>query len=246
MFAPWMAKERINLYLYAGQPSYLRGRFKPPSWSNGVAFYQDRTVVTFGGTDRAKLLEVLAHETTHLLFEGYWGEQGKVPPVWLNEGLAMMEETDAEGAARSQWRAALEAMDSSELTPLARFVRVAPTKDLKDDRRAVTAWYVQAYGLVSYLYRNRSRMQFSNFCSQLRDDKSLENVVWKVFRLKGLAALEREFLASIKRSGGRSVSFAGGAASAAPSSSPRGLPRTLKPVDLLHGGFKSLLPEEKK
>ncbi|MBI3297472.1 MAG: hypothetical protein HYZ75_04875 [Elusimicrobia bacterium] len=247
MFAPWMAKERINLYLYAAQASYLRGRFQPPSWSNGVAFYRDRTVVTFSGQEEGKLMQVLGHEATHLLFEGYWGEQGKTPPVWLNEGLAMMEETDAEGAAGSDWRRAIEAMDPKDLMPLARFTKISPTNDLKDDRRAVTFWYVQAYGLVNFLYRSRPRMQFFNFCAQLRDGRTLEEAVWKVYRLRGLAALEREFRASLDRPGRRGqISFAPPSASAVPPPSGRGVPMTLKPIDFGDAAFKSLMPDEKR
>src|SRR5438045_9286300 len=37
MFSPWMSKERLNLYLYKGQQSYLEGEFKPPKWSNGIS-----------------------------------------------------------------------------------------------------------------------------------------------------------------------------------------------------------------
>jgi len=75
--------------------------------------------------------------------------------------------------------------------------------------------------MVHFLYRKHSRMQFFNFCSQLRDGKPLEDALWRVYRFKGLAALEREFRASIKRSGGKHISFA---ASPAPAASRRGLP----------------------
>ena len=123
MFAPWMAKERITLNVYANQQSYLRGRFKPPSWSNGVAFSQLRTVVTYWGQG-PKGFSVLGHETTHLLFEGWWAESGKTPPVWLNEGLAMLEETGEAGADKSDWQGALENIDPAEYMSFDRFVKV--------------------------------------------------------------------------------------------------------------------------
>lgn len=239
MFAPWMAKERVTLYVYAGQPSYLRGRFKPPSWSNGVAYSQLRTVVTFWGQG-PKVYQVLGHETTHLLFEGWWAESGKAPPVWLNEGLAMLEETGEAGAAASDWQAALENMDPAEFMPFERFMKVVPTKDLKDDKARVTVWYTQAYGTVRLLYKSRQRMQFFNFCNQLRDGNSVEAALWKVYRLRGFAGLEKEFRASLKNrpgTGARPVP----SASAAP---PRGgTPRTLKSVGFGSSSFKGLVPD---
>lgn len=246
MFAPWMAKERITLFLYAEQSTYLRGRFNPPAWSNGLAFVQDRTLATFAMSDRRKLLQVLGHETTHLLFEGYFQELGKVPPVWLNEGLSMLEEDGPDDSEASQWKAAFEDLSPEDIIPLPRFAALTPTKDLKDDSATVTLWYIQAYGLVRFLSRGRSRMQFFNFCSQIRDGVPLEAALSKVYRLRGLAALEKEFKASMGR--GRSAPRASLALPAPPGKEApaQALPKTLRPVDFNHGGFKSLVPEEKK
>lgn len=244
MFAPWMAKERITLNIYAGQSSYLRGRFKPPSWSNGVAFSQLRTVVTYWGQG-PKVYQVLGHETTHLLFEGWWAEVGKSPPVWLNEGLAMLEETGEAGADKSDWQNALENIDPAEYMPFDRFVKIVPTRDLKEDKGRVTVWYTQAYGTVRLLYKSRQRMQFFNFCSQLRDGRSVDDALWRVYRMRGTAGLEKEFRASLKRRPGT-----GGRLEPAPSASPApprgGVPRTLKSVGFGSGGYKGLVPENER
>ncbi|MBI3288331.1 MAG: hypothetical protein HYZ74_02295, partial [Elusimicrobia bacterium] len=44
MFSPWMAKERVNLFVYADHASYLSGQFRPPTWSNGLAVYEEKAV----------------------------------------------------------------------------------------------------------------------------------------------------------------------------------------------------------
>lgn len=241
MFAPWMAKERITLNVYAGQSSYLRGRFKPPTWSNGIAFAPLRTVVTYWGQG-PKVYQVLGHETTHLLFEGWWAEAGKTPPVWLNEGLAMLEETGEAGADTSDWQQALDNIDPAEYTPFSRFVKVVPTRDLKDDKGRVTVWYAQAYGTVRLLYKSRQRMQFFNFCAQLRDGRPLDDALWRVYRIRGTGGLEKEFRAALKRRPGT-----GARLEPAPSASvppPKaGVPRTLKSVGFGSQGFKGLVPD---
>lgn len=242
MFAPWMAKERITLYVYSGRPSYLRGRFKPPGWSNGVAFAELRTVVTYWGQG-PKVYEVLGHETTHLLFEGWWAEQRKAPPVWLNEGLAMLEETGTAGADASDWQAALESTDPGDFIPFERFLDIVPTRDLKEDRERVTVWYTQAFGVVRLLYKERQRMQFFNFCSQLRDGRSVADALWRVYRIRGVGGLEREFHASLK---GRRGSGRRPAPSASAAPPKGGTPRTLKSVGFGAGGFKGLMPESER
>src|SRR3989338_510051 len=44
MFSPWMAKDKINLFIYSDQESFLAGEFAPPAWSNGLAIYDRKAV----------------------------------------------------------------------------------------------------------------------------------------------------------------------------------------------------------
>ncbi|MDD5658130.1 MAG: hypothetical protein PHF00_12840, partial [Elusimicrobia bacterium] len=102
MFSPWMARERVKLYLYRDARSYLGGEFHPPAWSNGLALYDLKAVAVPDNLDRAALMRVIGHEMTHLLFQSYWRQSGYQPPAWLNEGLAMLEE-EPERPERSVW-----------------------------------------------------------------------------------------------------------------------------------------------
>ncbi len=200
MFSPWMAKERLRLYLYKERATYLKGEFEPPSWSNGIAMYDKKAVAVHDQPEAAKLLQIIAHETTHLLFEGFWKEAGKQPPSWLNEGLAMMEESESVGKPeKSDWYQAMAYQPRKSLLPLEKFFAINPTTDIKDDQEKVTAWYVQAYSLVYFLYRRHSRLQFKTFCGHLRDGRPLKESLWLSYRFATLAKLEsawREWLDS--------------------------------------------------
>jgi len=200
MFSPWMAKERIKLYLYKDSPSYLSGEFKPPSWSNGLALYELKAVAVPDNPDRKALLRVIRHETTHLLFEGYWHETGKEPPSWLNEGLAMMEEDDTpENPERSPWFQNMVLSKPSSFLPMEQFFAVNPAKDLNNST-IVGDFYVQAYSMVYFLYRGHQRLQFKNFCAQLRDGRGLEQSLWLAYRYHGLSALEKDWRRWLSRS----------------------------------------------
>ncbi len=187
MFSPWMSKERLKLYVYATKDSYVKSEFQPPDWSNGIALYSQRTVLVYEQERKEKLLQIIAHETTHLLFEGYWGEVGKMPPQWLNEGLAMLEETDADHPERGDWFGAM--VNMKKVMPLDELFELKPTQDLaqKGDKEAVDVFYTQSYALVYFLFRTHTKLQFKNFVSELRDGAPIEAALWKTYRYHSLA-----------------------------------------------------------
>jgi hypothetical protein len=194
MFSPAMSKERIKLYLYKDSQSFLSGEFQPPSWSNGVALYELKTVAVPDNPDRKALMRVISHETTHLLFEGYWHEAGgKNPPSWLNEGLAMMEENDEpEYPERSSWFQNMVLAKPSSFLPMEQFAALTPAQDLHDPK-IVGDFYVQAYSLVYFLFRGHQRLQFKNFCEHLRDGQSLAQSLWLAYRYHGVQDLEKNW-----------------------------------------------------
>ncbi|MDD5627554.1 MAG: hypothetical protein PHU21_00700 [Elusimicrobia bacterium] len=193
MFSPWMAKERLKLYLYKDSASYLAGEFQPPSWSNGLALYEIKAVAVPDNPDRQALLRVISHETTHLLFEGYWREAGKKAPSWLNEGLAMMEEAEStDRPERSLWFQNMVMAAPSAWLPMEQFFSLNPTEDLKNST-VIGDFYVQAYSMVYFLFRAHQRLQFKNFCAQLRDGRSVEESLWLAYRYRGFRALEKDW-----------------------------------------------------
>jgi hypothetical protein len=198
MFSPWMSKERLKLFVYATKDSYVRSEFQPPDWSNGIAMYSQRTVLVYEQAKKEKLLQIIAHETTHLLFEGYWGEVGKQPPQWLNEGLAMLEETDAEHPERGDWFGAMVNME--KVMPLQELFKLTPTQDLaqKGDKEAVDVFYTESYALVYFLFRTHTKLQFKSFVAELRDGSPVEAALWKTYRYHSLAEFDKAWRSWLK------------------------------------------------
>ncbi|MBI4059876.1 MAG: hypothetical protein HY403_00445 [Elusimicrobia bacterium] len=195
MFSPWMSREKINLFIYGDHESYLAGEFEPPKWSNGLAVYDRRAVVMPAMKDARKMLSVMAHETTHLLFDGYWREARRRPPSWINEGLAMLEEAEsADRPEASVWYQQMSAADPKALPDLETFFAVAPDKDLHENR-AAAAWYVQAYSVTHFLLRRHSLLQFKSLCAALREGKPVAQALWLAYRYRRVADLDREWRA---------------------------------------------------
>ena len=195
-FTPWMARERISLYVYSDLQSYVGGEFRPPAWSNGVAIYDKKAVALPTMKEPSQMLRIIAHETTHLLFVSYFREQRRDPPSWVNEGLAMVEEAASrEKPETSQWYQNMVEMKPSSWYPMDRFLEISPTKDLHGNTRDVAEWYVQAYSVTHYLVRKHSSLQFKSFCSHLRDGKSASEALWLVYRYRDIKDFERKWRA---------------------------------------------------
>lgn len=195
-FSPWMARERLSLYVYSDLQAYVAGEFKPPAWSNGVAVYEKKAVVLPAMKEPSQMLRVIAHEGTHLLFVSYFREARRDPPSWINEGIAMVEEAESRDRPEtSQWYQNMAEMSPSSWYPMDRFLGISPTKDLHDDKKDVSAWYVQAYSVTYFLVRKHSNLQFKSFCAHLRDGKSASEALWLVYRYRDIRDFERKWRA---------------------------------------------------
>lgn len=197
MFSPWMAKEKISLFIYKDLESFVGGEFSPPPWSNGIAVYDEKAVAVPTMRELPQMLRVLAHETTHLLFVSYFREQKRDPPHWLNEGLAMVEEAEApDRPETSLWYQNMAGADPSSWFPMDRFFEISPTKDIKkEDKAEVANWYLQAYSVVHFLLRKHSRLQFKSFCAMLREGRPVRDALWRVYRYRTPADFERRWKA---------------------------------------------------
>jgi len=193
MFSSWMSKEKINLYVYADQESFLAGEFKPPKWSNGLAIYERKAVAMPTMKDPRKMISVMAHEATHLIFDGYWKEAHREPPSWINEGLAMLEEAEsADRPETSIWYQQMTMIEPRQFPDLETFFSITPTKDLHN-QASVGEWYIQAYSVTHYLLRKHSRLQFKSLCAALRDGKPIADALWLTYRYKRVSDLDKKW-----------------------------------------------------
>ncbi len=190
MFSPWMMREKGKVYIYSSKKTYLAGEFKPPEWSKGLAFVQKKTIVVYDTGDIEKLRAVIAHELTHLYFEGFFGDKFKYPPQWLNEGLAVSMEDKSYG--QGPWHNALK------YVPRERYISFSDFFDLEiedlQSQQQIGDWYLQSFGIVKYLFNSRRRIQFKNFCDLVRSGKNLKEALWASYRIKSLPAFEKSWL----------------------------------------------------
>ncbi|MBI5242451.1 MAG: hypothetical protein HY922_02055 [Elusimicrobia bacterium] len=243
MFVPWMAKERVKILLYANRNAFLSGECRPPSWSNGIAFIEERLVCTFEQPPKRKLLHVLSHELTHLFFESYWAEEHRKPPAWLNEGLSMLEETDPADIENSDWYQAMPNLVAGSVIQMPDFVNLSPTQNM-GGKESVALWYVQAYSVVYFLYRRHSRQQFFNFCAQMRQGKEFPKALWLVYRYPSMDRFESAWKNWLKLPETQKHFRPQAPSASAEAPDASGRPR-LKSSSFPDFGYRSILPQDR-
>ncbi|MCG2726191.1 MAG: hypothetical protein L6420_08065 [Elusimicrobia bacterium] len=190
MFSPWMMIEKGKVYIYSSKKTYLSGEFKPPAWSKGLAFIKKKTIVVYDLGDISKLRAIISHELTHLYFEGFFGEKFKHPPQWLNEGIAVLMEDKSYG--NGPWHNALR------YVPKERYISFSDFFDIEvnqlDSKQQIGDWYLQAFGIVKYLFDPGKRIQFKNFCDLTRSGKNVEEALWASYRIRSLGGFEKSWL----------------------------------------------------
>ncbi len=192
MFAPWMFTGKVKIYVYSRADSYFAGEFHPPLWSKGIAFFKERVIALYNPGQKEKLADLVTHELSHLFFESFYGENAKNLPVWLNEGVAvLMEDSNSASSGNGSWNYALEYVPYERMFTFESFFPLEP-KNVPSDK--VADWYLQAYGIVKFLYRGHSKVQFHNFCRLLRDGKSLNKALWEVYRFYDVGVFEAKWL----------------------------------------------------
>lgn len=171
-----MQGSKIDFYLYPTRERYLAGRFSPPPWSAGrslVEGFPNRKLVfvTYQGVRN----ELLTHELTHLFFGAFWKRDDRPPPLWLNEGLAVLME--------GRKLAIKEPMSLKEL------FEKGPAED--DPAARVSDWYAQSGSVVTFLLKGRSNARFKILAEALRDGLTEQNALRHAYGFGSVDELEK-------------------------------------------------------
>lgn len=149
-----------------------------PEWSGGAAY--GNALLLFEGEG---LKATLAHEMTHLVFNEFMGLSQSASLRWLNEGVAVYEETRSDQGSAAAHAARVTAGVAPNPIPFSQMVNLAPQNE---SQRNVDRWYAQVGSVVGFLVRQGGSFSFSIFLRKLRDgatvDRALEdtyNGLWK-------------------------------------------------------------------
>lgn len=176
------------IYLYRTGAEYFQ-KSGMPEWSG--AMFSRGSILTF---DQEQLAEVLAHEIAHLVFFEFFGGH-RDDLLWLNEGLAMLEESRAKpDGGQNAYKNALPFLKGYYL-PLAKLTTARTALDHKEKEARI--FYVESWLLVNFLMEQGGRVGFYEFLKNLKAKKTLDQAVALGFPGKwaSIAELETSFRA---------------------------------------------------
>ncbi len=192
----WTWDKRARIYLYKDREAYLQSGDHPP-WSEGVADYQKKSVLSFYGSS-GFTDSILPHEIAHLVFRDFIGIQHEIP-LWLDEGVAQWAEEQKGPQIRSLVRLmytkdSLLTLDDMMKLDVRTIVHknnvyIRPTITRQGDKGVlfltgdalVNSYYLEAASLVSFMIDKYGALDFSNFCRAIRDGKSVEEAIRSVY-----------------------------------------------------------------
>ena len=160
-----------QIVVYASHEEYRR-KTGQPEWSGGCSL--GNSIYTFGG---AQLQTTIAHEMTHLIWFEYMG-RADMDQRWVNEGLAVYEETKAAGNSRIDPFVLARATLRTTPLPVDQMIHLVPATERE---RTVTLWYAQAESIVQFMIERGGRMGFSAFLGALKDGRAVDDAVRSSF-----------------------------------------------------------------
>ena len=107
-FIPWMMSGRVRVFVYQNEKSYLENEPEARSWTRALAYpFRGEIAVYDVPSKTDELKAVFTHELTHIFTQQFFDNSKtpqNQPPLWLDEGLAVLVEDQAyAGSTGGPW-----------------------------------------------------------------------------------------------------------------------------------------------
>jgi hypothetical protein len=165
----WTWDNRVRIYIFPDKKTFLQATGQP-SWSEGMADYHHKSIVSYAWNE-GFLEDLLPHEIAHLIFRDYVGFKGEVP-LWLDEGVAQWMEFKKREAVK---HAIKDLVRRDKIISLPQLLEMDVRRVVNSEM--VRIYYIESVSLVSFLITQYGSNNFTIFCRQLRDGKSLNRAL---------------------------------------------------------------------
>ncbi len=179
-----------EVFIYKDVDEYV-SKTKSPRWSGGITY--GNAILTYE-SEGAK--PILSHEITHLVFNEFMGLSRLEELRWLNEGLAVYEETRASLASKKYFEEKFQQVTAVNPIPLSQMINIVP---LDENGPLVDKWYSQVFSVVKFMIEDGGSFPFSIFLKHLREGVSIEDALRESFHGKwhNLKELEKSWRSKI-------------------------------------------------
>lgn len=165
----WTWDKRAKIYLYPDQETYMKETHQP-SWSGGVAAYDQKTIWTFP-REAGFFDSLLPHEIGHIVLREAIG--ARRVPLWFEEGIASyLEQAKRYGAERR----VLESLKDGSFIPLTRLSSM-DVGDLQSPLVDVQLFYAEAVSVINYMMDKFGVEKFGYLFRKIRDGLSFDDAL---------------------------------------------------------------------
>lgn len=194
----WTWDQRVAIFLYPDHEQFIKETGQP-EWSSGSVIrhknlYATRIILSYR-QENGFLDGVLAHEISHLMIRDFIGV-GVDIPVWLDEGIAQLNEKNKKRWARYFLKPQLK---ENKFIP---FVEIMTYNVYKEtDTFRVAFFYAQTVSMVDFLIDKYGSQNFGQLCSELKKGKSFEEALINAYAgfISSLDDYEKKWLRYMKR-----------------------------------------------
>ncbi|OGR74915.1 MAG: hypothetical protein A2X32_02435 [Elusimicrobia bacterium GWC2_64_44] len=181
-----------NIVIYRDAAEF-HARTGQPEWSGGAAY--GNALLLFEGDG---LNATMAHEMTHLIFNEFMGLSQAASLRWLNEGVAVYEETRSDQGSAAAYASRVASGVAPNPIPFSQMVNLAPQSE---SQKNVDRWYAQVGSVVGFLVRQGGSFSFSIFLRKLRDGVSVDRALEDTYAgmWKKLPDLEKSWKLEVQR-----------------------------------------------
>ncbi len=144
-----------------------------PDWSGGLAKGNSLLLVEGSG-----LNATMAHEMTHLIYADFMGLSAAARMTWLNEGLAVYEQTRADTVSAGIYNSRVNTTVAPNPIPFTQMVNLAP---LDEHNMDVDRWYAQVGSVVGFMIRQGGSFNFSIFLTKLRSGADVDKALAETY-----------------------------------------------------------------
>ncbi|MDE2490813.1 MAG: hypothetical protein KGM24_08185 [Elusimicrobia bacterium] len=156
-----------QIVVYGAQDEYQK-KTGQPQWSAGVT--TGNAIYVY---QSAEMPGVLAHEMTHLIWYEFMNGNLSDQQRWVNEGLAVYEQSQASNRGQEMFTLLLPTLRSAPI-PLDQLENMAPNTE---NGYQASLWYAEAEGLVRFMIERGGRIGFAQFLTSIRDGKTFDQAV---------------------------------------------------------------------
>ena len=176
----------VDVYVWTDRKDYTAHAVDAPDWSGGnyslsvkggnVIRRIDLMQLDEAGKFQTITLDrILPHELCHLVMREFFGESPC--PLFLNEGLAMLAESQVDNQRLALAGTALAGKGKIDLADLLVQNRVAQSSSTAQPHGDVSLFYAESYSLLTYLRQRMTDAQLKDLLEHIKDGCTFEDAL---------------------------------------------------------------------